>query len=202
MEGGNRPGLHARASAVKVRDQFVMARFGRTSRDRYRSAASPELRGAFETPGDRWVDFALFVEATELACTMFADGDIELAADIGMFAAEANMGPWRAAVHRILSPGFVLGLAGQLWSHHYDGGRIAVLDLPQAQRLTALDVHAGGVRLRIEDFPLPARAHCHSIRGWCLGTIRLGRPKTASVVESSCRLRGDSACEFLGQWSR
>lgn len=168
-----------------------MARFGRTSRDRYRAAASPELRGAFETPGDRWVDFALFVEATELACTLFNDGEIELAADIGMFAAEANMGPWRALVHRILSPGFVMGLAGQLWSHHYDGGRVVVTDN---------DGH--GVRMRIEDFPSPCRAHCHSIRGWCLGTIRLGRPRTVTVEESACRLRGDPACEFVGRWSR
>ena len=56
-DGGKSGGLHARASAVKVRDQFVMARFGRTSRDRFRAAASPELREAFDTPGDRWVDF-------------------------------------------------------------------------------------------------------------------------------------------------
>ena len=189
--GGQSGGLHARASAVKVRDQFVMARFGRTSRDRYRLAASADLREALDTPGDRWVDFRLFVEATELACQMFADGDEELAAEIGAFAAEANMGPWRALVHRILSPGFILGLATQLWSHHYDGGRLTLSETP-----------GQSFRLRIEDFPLPARVHCLSIRGWCLGTIRLGRPRTASVEETACRLRGDPCCEFVAHWKK
>lgn len=190
-DGGKSGGLHARASAVKVRDQFVMARFGRTSRDRYRAAASPELREALDTPGDRWVDFRLFVDATELACRMFADGDEELAAEIGAFAAEANMGPWRALVHRILSPGFILGLSSQLWGHHYDGGRLSVTEIPNA-----------GFKVRIEEFPQPARVHCLSIRGWCLGTIRLGRPKTATVEETLCRLRGDPACEFVAQWRK
>lgn len=191
MEGAARVGLHARASAVKVRDQFVMARFGRTSRDRYRAASSPALRAALELPGDRWVDFDVYVEATELACRMFADGDLELAADIGMFAAEANMGPWRALIHRILSPGFILSLASQLWSHHYDGGRGVVIENGE-----------GCCRFRVEDFPSPSAAHCHSVRGWCLGTIRLGRPRAATVEETACRLRGDPVCEFVAHWSR
>jgi hypothetical protein len=197
VEGSKSPALHARASAVKVRDQFVMARFGRTSRERYRDAASPALRAALELPGDRWVPFAAFIEATRLACDLFADGDLELATEIGTFAAEANMGPWRALVHRILSPGFVLGLAGQLWSHHYDAGRVSVGELMRADGRGL-----AGVRLRIDDFPAPSPYHCNAVRGWCLATIRLGRPRDITVEEATCRLRGDPACEFIARWTR
>ena len=175
-----------------------MARFGRTSRDRYRAAASPSLRAALDLPGDRWVDFECFIEATRLACDMFADGDLELAAEIGTFAAEANMGPWRALVHRILSPGFVLGLAGQLWSHHYDGGRVVVTELEDSGTPNGLQ----GVRLRVDDFPVPSAYHCYSVRGWCLATVRLGRPRTVSVEEAQCRLRGAPSCEFVARWTR
>jgi len=58
------------------------------------------------------------------------------------------------------------------------------------------------MRVRIDELPCPARAHCDSIRGWCLGIVRLGRPRTVSVAETSCRLRGDAFCELVAQWTR
>lgn len=178
-----------RATTVRVRDRFVLARFGKTAQTRYRAASSRALVETFTLPGDHWVDFAQFVEATELACRIFADGDLTLSREIGRFGAEANMGVWRSMVYRVLSPSTVLGIAGGLWSHHYDGGRLVT-------------ARAGdhGVLIRIEDFPTPHRVHCLSIHGWAERTVELGRPRRVETKETACRLRGDAACELVIEW--
>jgi hypothetical protein len=178
-----------RSGTVRVRDQFVLARYGRTSRDLYRSKLSPPALETISVPGDRWVDFSQFIETTELACTLFAQGDMNLCQEIGAFGAEANMGVWRAMVYRVLSPQTVLSIAGGLWGHHYEGGR-----------LSGVDDGEGGVRLRLEDFPTPHITHCLSIQGWLRRTLELGRPKAVRIQKRMCRLRGDALCEFHGQW--
>ncbi|MEZ4300088.1 MAG: hypothetical protein R3B70_34390 [Polyangiaceae bacterium] len=172
-----------------MRDHFVNARFGRTARERFRAAASPDLRGTLTTTGNPWVDFAQFVEASELVCTMFGDGTHALALEIGRFGAETNMGTWRAIAHRMLSPRTLLGIAAGLWGHHYDGGRLVVEAEGEA-----------GVRVRITDFPQPHRTHCLAIEGWIGRTIELGRPRSVRVRQTSCRLDGGGACELVAVW--
>lgn len=181
--------VRVRAATVRVRDQFVMARYGRLARERYRAAASARLSHVILTPGDGWVDFASFIEATELVCRLFADGDENLAKEIGRFGAEANMGTWRTFVYRLLSPRRVFELAGTFWRHHYDGGK-----------LTTELVGTDGLRIGLEGFPTQHRLHCLSVLGWCERTVELGKPKQVSFIEDECRVRGDARCSFLGRW--
>jgi OOP family OmpA-OmpF porin len=183
------PDVRVRASAVRVREQFVLARYGRLAQREYRDRASPELARVFATPGDVWVDFELFIEATSRICTLFGDGSPTLARAVGAFGAEANMGPWRSFVHKMLSPKTVLDLAGMLWSHHYDAGRLASSSADDRE-----------VTVRIEDFPRPHVLHCASIEGWCERTLSLGRPRTVTVRQTACRVSGDPHCQLEARW--
>jgi hypothetical protein len=182
-------GARVRATTIRVRDHFVNARYGKTAREKFRAAASPQLRHALMSTGDTWVDFAMFIEATDLVCSMFGGGNLVLAREIGRYGAETNMGTWRAIVHRLLSPRVLLGIAAGLWSHHYDGGRLVV----EA-------VNESGVRVKIIDFPAPHRTHCLAIEGWVERTIELGRPRAVRVRKVGCRLDGGPACEFVAEW--
>ena len=181
--------VKVRASTVRVREQFVLARFGKLARESYRREASPALLHVLSTPGDVWVDFELFIEATERVCTMYGDGSTTLARAVGAFGAEANMGPWRSFVHRLLSPKTILDLAGMLWSHHYDAGKLVTT--ARGDR---------GVSLRLEDFPRPHPMHCASIEGWCERTLSFSRPRRITVEQIACRARGDGHCELVGHW--
>lgn len=178
-----------RASAVRVREQFVLARYGKLARETFRKEASRELAQLLATPGDVWVDFDLFVEATGRVCSLFGDGTPTLARAVGAFGAEANMGPWRSLVHRLLSPKVILEVAGMLWSHHYDAGRLVTTARGDTE-----------VSLKIQDFPRPHLMHCMSVEGWCERTLAFGRPKHVSVHQASCRARGDDCCELIGRW--
>src|SRR5262245_35313665 len=93
-DGVGRP-ARVRAVTVRVRERFVLARFGRMSRDQLRAAASPALRETLETTADRWVDFRQFIEATELVCRLFHEGDLTASREIGAFGAENAMGIWQ-----------------------------------------------------------------------------------------------------------
>ncbi|MFO0546881.1 MAG: hypothetical protein U0271_00770 [Polyangiaceae bacterium] len=178
-----------RASAVRVREQFVLAKYGRLQRELYRARASPALGRVLSTPGDLWVDFDLFIEATQLVCDLCGDGSPALARAVGAYGAEANMGAWRSLVHRLLSPTLLLEIAGMLWSHHYEGGR-----------LTTEARGEKGFTLRLEDFPRPHVLHCASIEGWCERTLAFSRPRQVAVRQLACRARGDGHCEFQGDW--
>lgn len=182
-------GARVRSTTIRVRDHFVNARYGRTARERFRAAASPDLRAALLTSGDTWVDFGLFIEASELVCSMFGGGDPRLAREIGRFGAETNMGTWRGIVHRLLHPRTLLGIAANLWGHHYDGGRLVVETVNESQ-----------VRVRLVDFPRPHITHCLAIEGWIERTVELGRPRQAHVQKTGCRLRGASSCEIVAGW--
>lgn len=183
------PLVRVRASAVRVREQFVLARYGRLAQREFRAAASQELSRVLATPGDLWVPFELFVEATTRVCEKYGDGTPALAREIGAFGAEANMGPWRSFVHKMLSPKTLLEIAGMLWSHHYDGGR-----------LTSTSALERELTVRIEDFPSPHAMHCASVEGWCERTLSLGRTRGVKVRQTACRVSGAPHCQLEARW--
>lgn len=174
-----------------MRHSFVLSKFGSAASEMFEARASASLKIALTLARqrDEWVDFGLFVEATELVDSLFGRGNLALAWEVGRFAAEHNMGFWRSIVMRVMSPTAVLAIAGSLWSHHYDTGTL----------VTSRD--GSGVRVRINDFLWPHRTHCMSIGGWIERTLELGRPKNVSVRETSCRTRGGEFCEYSLIWS-
>jgi hypothetical protein len=173
-----------------MRRSYVEAKYGDAGLERWELRATPALKTALTRAHshEEWVDFGLFVEATELVDTIFGHGNLALAWDIGRFAAEHNIGFWRSVMVRFVNPTVVLGMAGSLWSHHYDTGRLVV---------TRED---DGVSVRIIDFLRPHRTHCLSIGGWMERTLELGPAKHVRVREVGCRTRGDESCAFALGW--
>lgn len=174
-----------------MRHKFVKERFGASGSETFLSRASPELRTALAIAPQlgEWVDFALFIEATELVDRLFGRGDMNMAWDVGRFAAEHNIGLWRSIVMRLVNPKTVIGVAASMWTHHYDSGRLLLEEDP-----------AGGVRMKIAEFLQPHRTHCMSVGGWAERTLELGRPKTVRVREVACRSRGAPMCDFSLIW--
>ncbi len=173
-----------------MRQSFVRAKFGNAAADMFEARASPGLKTALTLARKRddWVDFGLFIEATELVDMLFGRGNLALAWEVGRFAAEHNMAFWRSIVMRVVSPTVVLAVSASLWSHHYDTGTLN----------TARE--GDSVRVRINDFLWPHRTHCMSIGGWIERSLELGRPKSVSVRETSCRTRGGEFCEYALTW--
>jgi predicted hydrocarbon binding protein len=177
-----------------MRQHFVKARFGATGAELFKARASAELRVALSLAPQRddWVDFGLFVEATELVDRLFGRGDLAIAWEVGRYAAEHNMGVWRSLVMRVMSPSIIMGIATSLWTHHYDSGKLVIREESDGEK--------NQVRVSISDFRAPHRTHCMSVGGWIERTLELGRPKSVRVRETSCRARHGATCEFALTW--
>jgi hypothetical protein len=153
--------------------------------------ASPALRDVLAlSRGDDWVDFALFIEATELVDSVLGRGDNGLAREIGRFSATHGVGVWKGLLMRRISPSLLLSVASGVWSHHYDGGRLA-------SRANG----PNGLIVRLESFPQPHITHCASIAGWMQGSLELNPKRRVDVREVACRTRGALACEFNLAWT-
>jgi hypothetical protein len=188
MDASRHP--RVRRSAVVMRQRYVEAKYAQAGLERFEARATLALKTALASEYSRqeWVDFDLFVEATELVDALFGHGNLAVAWDIGRFAAEHNIGFWRSVMLRVVSPTVILGMAGSLWSHHYDTGRLVVT--PESD----------GVQVRIIDFLRPHRTHCLSIGGWMERSLELGPSKQVRVREVACRTRGEETCAFVLSW--
>jgi hypothetical protein len=194
----NKPETPGRCSArvqgdtVRARDKYVHATFGAEASERYRGAASAHLgaffRGEDKPPGG-WLPFELLVESVVLADRMFGKGDLALAWDMGTFSATNDLPVWKRMVMKRVNPTMMLTLASSVWSHHYDGGRLLT-------RVTG----PTGMLITIADFPSPHRAHCLSVAGWMLGSMRMGPRKNTIVRELGCRAAGGRSCDFQLSW--
>lgn len=191
-ETPGRGSARVQGDTVRARDKYVLATFGTEAAERYRATASPELgaffRGELKPPGG-WLPFELLVESVVLADQMFGKGDLALAWDMGVFAATNDLPVWKQLVMKRVNPSTLLTLASSAWSHHYDRGRLM-------SRVTG----PRGLFITIADFPSPHRAHCLSVAGWMLGSLKMGPRKNAQVRELACRAAGNHSCDFQLNW--
>jgi hypothetical protein len=180
-----------KGSAVTARLRFVRERHGEEALARLVGALSPHHRAALDARvlPQAWVPFELFVELGEAADRLFGRGDLALCYEMGRYAAEVNLPTLYRLFYRLGSPQFILRKAAQLWSVHYDSGKLA-----------AFDEGKNGARLEIVDFERPHRAHCLSVLGWATRSIELSGGVVLGAEEERCRTRGDETCELALRW--
>jgi len=180
-----------KGSAVAARLRFVRERHGEQALARLLEAISAPHRAALEgrVLPQAWVPYDLFVELGEAADRLFGRGDLSLCYEMGRYAAEVNLPTLYRLFYRLGSPKFILRKAAQLWSVHYDSGKLA-----------AFDEGASGARLEIVDFERPHRAHCLAVLGWASRSIELSGGTLLGADEERCRTWGAETCEMTLRW--
>jgi hypothetical protein len=183
--------VQVRAGILRAREAYVEAHFGAAAVQRLRAAASERLRALLLLPerSIEWFDFDLYVELNVLVDGLFGRGDLALSWEMARYAAKNEQGMWRTFALKRIPISLVMSLAGAVWSHHFNAGR-----------LTSRSWSRNGVIVSITEFPTPHRSHCLSVGGWMLGTAELGPRANIVVQELGCRLNGGSSCEFLASW--
>src|SRR5262245_6121196 len=116
----------ASASALRVRLDFVRARFGEAGAELYRSSGSAALKLFFagHEPPDTWVDLRLFAEANVLLDSLFGTGNLALVRAAGHYAALHNAGVWRTLFEKGVDPAKFVEIIGGIWHRHFDGGNL------------------------------------------------------------------------------
>jgi hypothetical protein len=180
-----------KGSTVTARIRFVRERWGEDGWRALKTALDPATRAAVETrvlPHD-WFPYEAFIELNVGIDRLYGTGDLALCYEMGRYGAEVNLPTLYRIFFRFGSPMYLFEKAARLWQVNYDSGRL----VPVAEGPSE-------IRLRIEDFESPHRAHCLSVLGWASRAIELTGAKVQLADEGLCRTRGDEACEMSLKW--
>lgn len=180
-----------KGSAITGRIRFVRERFGEPGYRRVRDALAAEHRAALDARvlPHAWVPYELFIAFNVEVDRTFGAGDLAMCVEMGRYGAEVNLPTLYRIFYRLGSPLFIMQKAAKLWQVHYDSGE-----------LHAIEEGPAAVRLRIEGFAEPHRAHCLSVLGWASRSIELSGATLLSAAEESCRARGEETCEMVLKW--
>jgi len=187
------PGVmsNVKGAAITARLRFVQERFGAEALGRVLGAMSPGKRDVIDARvlPQAWVPYDVFVDLNVAIDRVVGAGDLKLCFELGRFSAEVNLPSIYKLFYKLGNPLFIFNKAALLWRVHYDSGVLVPKeDGPKR------------VRLRIEDFEQPHRAHCLSVLGWAAKSIELSGGIVQRADEERCRTQGDSACELALRW--
>jgi hypothetical protein len=182
---------NVKGATITARLRFVRERHGEDGVRRLLGEVRPSSLAALAARvlPQEWVSYDVFVDLGITADRLFGRGDLALCYEMGRYAAEVNLPTLYRLFYRIGNPQFILRRAAQLWSVHYDSGRLA-----------AMEEGTGTARLEIVGFERPHRVHCLSVLGWATRSIELSGGIVISADEQSCRARGDETCELVATW--
>lgn len=181
-----------KGAAITARVRFVREQHGDAGLQRVLACVSDATRATLDARvlPQMWAPYDAFVDLSMSIDRLFGRGDLALCYDLGRYAAEVNLPTLYRLFYRLGSPQFILRKAAQLWSVHYDSGKLA-----------AFEEGKGGARLEIVDFARPHRAHCLSVLGWASRSVELSGGTLQKADEERCRTRGDETCELVLRWS-
>jgi hypothetical protein len=182
---------NVKGAAVTARLRYVRERHGEDGLRRLFDALPAGARAALEGEvlPDAWLSFDVFVEVNVAVDRLFGKGDLALCFELGRYAAEVNLPTLFRFFYRFGSPVYIFRRAAQLWSLHYDSGRLA-----------AMEAGSNRFRLEILDFERPHRVLCQSVLGWACRSCELSGGVVLATEEARCRVRGDETCELLVTW--
>jgi hypothetical protein len=178
---------NVKGSAIIARLRFIRERYGESRVQEILGQLAPKHREILEARvlPQAWVPYDLFVDLNVAADQAFGRGDLALCYEMGRYSAEVNLPTLYRLFYRLGNPQFIFRRAARVWKVHYDSGAMVPIEEPH------------GLRLRIEGFERPHRAHCLSVMGWATKSFEMSGGVVEEFAEERCRTRGDPACEML-----
>lgn len=180
-----------KGSAITSRVRYVRDRFGEQALRQVKAALPAQHRTALDGKvlPHAWVPYELFVILNVEVDRLFGKGDLGLCREMGRYSAEVNLPTLYRIFYKLGTPMFIFSKAARLWQVHYDSGS-----------MTPVEDGPGCVRLRIEGFEEPHRAHCLSVLGWAEQSVEISGAQVYDAGEEKCRTRGDDLCELVLRW--
>ena len=182
---------NVKGAAITARLRFVHERYGDEGLRLLLDELPPTARAAVDARvlPQAWIPYDVFIDLGATVDRVFGRGDLALCEDMGRFAAEVNLPTLYRIFYRLGSVQYIFRRASQLWSVHYDSGRLA-----------AFEEGTGAARLELVGFERPHRVHCLSVLGWAARSIELSGGTVTRAEEERCRTRGDETCEIALRW--
>ena len=136
-----------------------------------------------------WYPLSLYARLLRKLDATFGVGDLSMAYDLGLFAAEHDLNTLHRAFMRLATPTFLLQKSADFWHRYYDSGRW-VIERPGSK-------HAIG---HLEGWGEADPVLCREVRGYLTRTFELTGARQVTMQHTACRARGDARCTFIGRW--
>jgi hypothetical protein len=136
-----------------------------------------------------WYPFSALVDITVGIDRRFGKGDLGIVQEVGGDVAEADLNGVYKLFMSFASPHYLVDKAASIWRNYYDSGELVVID--RGERFAVLE---------LRDFATPHRAHCLSVLGWMVRSLKLTGCKNVRGEHLKCRCLGDATCTWRGDW--
>ncbi len=182
---------NVKGAIITARLRFARERHGEEGLRRLLDAVPASTRAALEgrVLPHEWVPYDVFIDMGVAMDRLFGEGDLALCYELGRYSAEVNLPTLYRIFYRLGSPLYIFRKAAQLWSLHYDSGKLA-----------AMEEGPGAARIEIIGFDRPHRVHCLAIVGWATRSIELSGGVVLYAEEVRCRAKGDETCEMVARY--
>lgn len=137
----------------------------------------------------RWYPFALQARLLRAIDAAFGNGDLELLFEVGYYMASRDVPRVFRPLMRVGSPGWILGLAGRMWSYYHDRGRWQLERTPVSIIAT------------LRDHPEADEAFCRTFVGWMTAALEYSGATDIDGAHPACGARGAPHCVFTVRWS-
>jgi hypothetical protein len=152
--------------------------------------AARELLADGKPLKSNWYPFSALVDITVGIDRLFGKGDLSIVQEVGGDVAEADLNGVYKLFMQFASPQYLVDKAASLWRNYYDSGELLVVE--RGQDMAMLELRA---------FDAPHRAHCLSVLGWMIRSLKLCGCKDVVGTHPECRAQGHGRCVFRATWS-
>jgi len=176
----------------KAELQFVRSNYGEETLGRILASLSEEDRAILQgrVLTSDWYPQAPLERFRQAVARHAADADLRVIEEMGRFSAEfALTGIYRVFL-AVLSPGWGIKKAGNLFSKYFDGGKASVVEHGPKD-----------VSVRISDWPDASATLCVLIKGYFEKSLELAGARMVAVRKTACVNRGDPYCEYRALWT-
>lgn len=137
--------MHVKGTGILSTLEFIKMKFGDDAIEKIMPKLSEEeqevLNGAIVNP--EWYPFSIYVNLTRYMDQVFGVGDLTLAKEIGLWAAEHDLKTVYRVFYKLGTPQFIIKQAGRIFSTYFDRGKLNIVESEK-----------GRVVAELEDFPV------------------------------------------------
>jgi hypothetical protein len=136
-----------------------------------------------------WYEIRLSDAVNRAMVDVLGGGDMDVIRALGRYSAEQDLTRVHRLFLRLANPAYVIERLTEFWARFQDSGKWTVVrETPTRARAT------------LEGWGAEEVASCERLGAYTQRLFELVGAKDVRLEHPRCRMRGDEACVFLGEW--
>lgn len=185
--------MEVKGTAVEAMPSFISEKFGQDGLKSWIDSLSEDCQKIFSKPilSSQWYPLKeVLVEPTLKLCSLFYNGDIKGALEMGRYSAEMGLKGIYKVFVRIGSTDFLIKKASTILPTYYNPSSMEIVDKDK-----------GKATIRITQFPEPHEVIDLRIKGWMEEALTISGAKDVKVNILQSMASGAPYTDFAATWN-